>query len=100
MDTTPGVMAVIDRIYEAAADEGKEKVILVPTNPILLPVNPVEASAQFEFMAHLAVCTLADGLCEVYRTPTAENIRRYARELETLADQMERAPMPDGREAS
>jgi hypothetical protein len=87
-------MAIIDRTYEAAADEGKVKVILIPTQPILAPVNPVEVSSKFPFHEHLAVCTLADGLCEVYHTPSAENIRKYAKELETLADALDGTPLP------
>lgn len=81
---------ILTRAYEQASDIGKPVALLVPTSPILVPVNPIKVAARFEFTPALCVYTAADALNDVYHTPDDPRIlRRYAREFTDLAAALE-----------
>lgn len=81
----------VERAYWESDATGKPRALLVPTNPILEPVDPVGASKRFALNAHLAVCVAADALDAIYNDPTAATIKRFALELNYIAAEMKRS---------
>lgn len=91
---TPSIQAAIERAYSDATREGSPRVVIIPTSPLLLPVDPERTALTFSAVRHEAVSAATLALLDIYQSPNYQTVREAARTFDRLADRLE-FPTPE-----
>jgi hypothetical protein len=81
----------LERAYRDAEETGKPRILLIPTQELLPPVDPLRAAQRWTHEQYVAMCTVSDALIEIYQSPEPAIIRKFVAELDALANAVETA---------